>query len=163
MACNMNISIIVAIANNMAIGKDNDLIWHISEDLKRFKSITSGNTIIMGRKTYESIGRPLPKRRNIVISRNKDLNIEGVEIVNSLDEALRISETDGEVFIIGGGAIYKEAMPLANKLYLTKVNITPEADVYFPDINYNEWRETYRRESKQDDIEYAFVDLERIK
>ncbi|MCT4639574.1 MAG: dihydrofolate reductase [Bacteroidales bacterium] len=159
----MNISIIVAIANNMAIGKDNDLIWHISEDLKRFKSITSGNTIIMGRKTYESIGRPLPKRRNIVISRNKDLNIEGVEIVNSLDEALRISETDGEVFIIGGGAIYKEAMPLANKLYLTKVNITPEADVYFPDINYNEWRETYRRESKQDDIEYAFVDLERIK
>jgi dihydrofolate reductase len=117
----------------------------------------------MGRKTYESIGRPLPKRRNIVISRNKDLNIEGVEIVNSLDEALRISETDGEVFIIGGGAIYKEAMPLANKLYLTKVNITPEADVYFPDINYNEWRETYRRESKQDDIEYAFVDLERIK
>lgn len=163
MACNMNISIIVAIANNMAIGKDNDLIWHISEDLKRFKSITSGNTIIMGRKTYESIGRPLPKRRNIVISRNKDLCIEGVEIVNSLDEALRISETDGEVFIIGGGAIYKEAMSLADKLYLTKVNITPEADVYFPEINYSEWRETYRRESKQDDIEYAFVDLERIK
>jgi dihydrofolate reductase len=159
----MNISIIVAIANNMAIGKDNDLIWHISEDLKRFKSITSGNTIIMGRKTYESIGRPLPKRRNIVISRNKDLCIEGVEIVNSLDEALILSETDGEVFIIGGGAIYKEAMPLANKLYLTKVNITPEADVYFPEINYSEWRETYRRESKQDDIEYAFVDLERIK
>jgi dihydrofolate reductase len=159
----MNISVIVAIANNMAIGKDNDLIWHISEDLKRFKSITSGNTIIMGRKTYESIGRPLPKRRNIVISRNKDLCIEGVEIVNSLDEALILSETDGEVFIIGGGAIYKEAMPLANKLYLTKVNITPEADVYFPEINYSEWRETYRRESKQDDIEYAFVDLERIK
>ncbi len=159
----MNISIIVAIANNMAIGKDNDLIWHISEDLKRFKSITSGNTIIMGRKTYESIGRPLPKRRNIVISRNRDLSIEGAEVVNSLDEALRLTESENEVFIIGGGAIYKEAMPLADRLYLTRVDISPEADIFFPEIDYNEWKEIYNRQSKQDDIEYTFIDLERIR
>ena len=158
----MNLSIIVAVATNNAIGRNNDLIWHISDDLKRFKKITSGHSIIMGRKTFDSIGRALPKRRNIIISRQENLVIEGVEIVNSLKKALELTKDETEVFIIGGGTIYAEALPLANKLYLTEVHSNPEADVFFPEINCKQWKETFRENCSSDDYSYSFVDLERI-
>lgn len=145
------ISIIVATSLNNAIGRNNQLLWHISEDLKYFKKVTSGHTIIMGRKTWESIGRPLPNRRNIVISRSQKA-IEGAEVYSSLEEALKAARSkevanknklsNEEIFIIGGGQIYKQALPIADKLYLTIVNKTIEdADTYFPDIDFSQWKE----------------------
>ncbi len=126
-------NIIVAVAENNVIGCHNKLIWHISEDLKRFKRLTTGHPIIMGRKTYDSIGRALPNRLNVVISRNADLKIEGCEVVGSLDEALKLTEGQ-DPFVIGGGEIYRQALPLATKLYLTKVYQSPEGDTHFPEI-----------------------------
>lgn len=135
------ISIIVAISLNNAIGRNNQLLWHIPEDLKYFKKVTSGHTIIMGRKTWESIGRPLPNRRNIVVSRTHK-TIEGAEVYSSLEDALKTASTEGEVFIIGGGQIYKQALPMANKLYLTIMNQTIEdADTFFPEIDFSQWEE----------------------
>lgn len=139
----MIVSIIVAIAENNAIGKDNDLLWYLPEDLKKFKTTTTGHTIIMGRKTFESIGKPLPNRRSIIITRNVAYKApEGVEVVNSLEEALELCYHEKEVFVIGGGAIYKEALPLADKLYLTKVHASFEADIFFPQINEDEWEKS---------------------
>ncbi len=136
----MNISIIVAIAKNRAIGKGNELLWHISEDLKRFKAITMGKPIIMGRKTYESIGKPLPGRRNIVISRNEDLKIDGVECYTSIDTAIASCQED-EVFVIGGGQIYNQTIDKAKKLYLTVVDKEYDADTFFPLIDPMMWEE----------------------
>ncbi len=168
-------NIIAAVADNGAIGKDNALLWHISEDMKYFRSLTTGGTVIMGRKTYESIGRPLPKRRNIVISRTMT-PAEGVEIVPSLEEALRASQTeppvvsteaerpahqDGQVFVIGGGEIYRQAMEFADRLYITHVHISPEnADTFFPEISPDKWKEVQRSETKTDPesgIRFEFV------
>lgn len=137
------ISIIVAIAKNNAIGKNNQLLWHISEDLKYFKRITSGHTVIMGRKTFESIGRPLPNRKNIVISRSVSA-LQGVTVVPSIEEALQHTLGEEEVFIIGGGTIYKEALPLAEKLYITYVDDFFEADTFFPVIDPLCWQEISR-------------------
>ena len=155
-------SIIVAIAENNVIGKDNDLIWHISEDLKRFKRITTGNCIIMGRKTFESIGKPLPNRTSIIITRNKNYKQEGCIIVNSLEEAYLTCKDQKEVFIIGGGEIYNEAYKSANKLYLTKVHENFEGDTFFPEIQYNDW--TIELEEKYEPTEkckhaYSFINL----
>lgn len=137
------ISIIVATSLNWAIGRNNQLLWHISEDLKYFKKITSGHTVIMGRKTWESIGKPLPNRRNIVVSLSLE-KITDAEVYKSLELALKAAGNES-LFIIGGGEIYKQALPLAEKLYLTIVNLTVEdADTFFPKINYNEWREISR-------------------
>lgn len=137
------ISIIVAIARNNAIGKDNQLLWHISEDLKYFKRVTSGHPVIMGRKTFESIGRPLPNRTNIVVSRNL-CPTEGIIVVNSLEEAMgRVAGTE-EAFVIGGGEIYRAALPLAKKLYVTYVDSEYAADTFFPEIEAAQWRETSR-------------------
>lgn len=137
------ISIIVATSLNWAIGRNNQLLWHISEDLKYFKKITSGHTVIMGRKTWESIGKPLPNRRNIVVSRSLE-KITDAEVYKSLELALKAAGNES-LFIIGGGEIYKQALPLAEKLYLTIVNLTVEdADTFFPKINFNEWREISR-------------------
>jgi len=158
------VSIIVAISENNAIGKDNQLLWHLPADLKHFKEITSGHTIIMGRKTYDSIGRPLPNRRNIVITRKADLQIENVEIVNSLDEAISLCANENEVFIIGGAEIYKNAILLGNRIYLTTVHQEYEADVFFPEINADEWSETYREYHAADEknsVAYTFSTLER--
>lgn len=135
------ISIIVATAENNVIGNNNDLIWHLPADLQFFKKTTSGNSIIMGRKTYESIGRPLPNRQNIVITRNKDLKIEGVNVVSSVEEALSIA-TSEEKFIVGGGQIYKDSLNIADKVYLTKVHENFEGDTYFPELDMNVWTET---------------------
>lgn len=150
----MIISIIVAVAENGAIGCHNKLLWHISEDLKRFKRLTTGNPIVMGRKTFESIGRALPNRQNVVISRNSDLKIEGVDVVGSLEAAYDLLKDNEDIFVIGGGEIYRQAMSTADKLYLTKVYQSPEGDTFFPDLNHDEWKEV----SKEECEGYDFID-----
>lgn len=155
----MIVSIIVAIANNNAIGKNNQLLWHLSKDLKRFKSLTMGHPIIMGRKTFESIGRPLPGRRNIVIS-NTLAPMENLEIAHSLHEAIDSCKSEKEIFIIGGGQIYAEAYPIANRIYLTKVDVNPEdADTFFPEIDVENWQISFKEEHSG----FSFINYERIK
>ena len=134
-------SIVVAIAQNNGIGKDNQLLWHLPADLKHFKDITSGHTIIMGRKTYASIGKPLPNRRNIVITRNTALELPGAEVVHSLAEALQLCEGTAEVFIIGGAEIYNQAIAHCDRIYLTVVDANLEADAFFPVIDPAIWSE----------------------
>lgn len=136
----MMLSIIVAVAEDGAIGKGNDLLWRLPADLKRFKALTTGHSIIMGRRTWESLPNgALPNRRNIVLSRQK-LELEGAEIYASLDEALKATSEEEEVFVIGGGQLYKEILALADKLYLTEVKASyPDADTHFPELNEAEW------------------------
>ncbi|MFD0940833.1 dihydrofolate reductase [Pedobacter boryungensis] len=158
------ISIVVAISENNAIGKDNQLLWHLPADLKHFKEITTGGTIIMGRKTYDSIGKPLPNRRNIVITRKTDLEIPGVEVVNSLQEALSLCTQENEVYIIGGAEIYKHALTLTNRIYLTTVHQSYEADAFFPELPQNEWQEInqeYHKADEKNSVAYTFSTLER--
>lgn len=133
------ISLIVAVAQNGVIGDRNALLWHISEDLKHFKALTSGHPVVMGRKTYESLGRPLPNRTNVVVSR-QELEIPGCRVVHSLDEALALFPGDEEVFIIGGAQIYAEALPRADRFYLTRVFHDYEGDTRFPEWNEAQWR-----------------------
>lgn len=160
-----NISIIVAISENHAIGKDNQLLWHLPADLKHFKDITTGHTIIMGRKTYDSIGKPLPNRRSIVITRNPKLKIDGVEVVTSLKEALDLCEQDEEAFIIGGAEIYQQALPFTKYIHLTRVHQQYEADAFFPTLNPTAWKEinsvNYQADEKNN-VAYTFSTLERI-
>lgn len=133
------VSVIVAVAENGVIGDKNSLLWHISEDLRNFKRVTSGHPVIMGRKTFESLGRPLPNRKNVVITR-QDIEIEGCEVVHSLEEAIGLFPAEEEVFIIGGAQIYREALPIADRFYLTKVHHSYEGDTSFPEWNVSEWR-----------------------
>jgi len=133
------IAIVAAMAKNNAIGKDNQLLWHITEDMKFFKSLTQGGTIIMGRKTYESIGRPLPNRRNIVISRSFSFLDKRVEVFHSIEEAIDAASSDEKVFIIGGGEVYRQSLCFADMLYITHINYQYEADTFFPSVNYDEW------------------------
>jgi dihydrofolate reductase len=138
----MNINCIVACSKNRAIGRENTIPWHLPADLKYFKKITSGNTIIMGRKTFESIGRPLPNRTNVIISRKTDLIIENCYVFDSLEKALDFANIKGEenVFIIGGGEIYKDSISKCNKLYFTEVDVEiDDATVYFPEISDKDW------------------------
>lgn len=161
----MNLSIVVAISQNNAIGKDNQLLWHLPADLKHFKNITTGHTIIMGRKTYDSIGKPLPNRRNIVITRQQDLEIVGAEVRNSLEEAIALCETSENVYIIGGAELYKQALPLCSKIYLTRVHRYYDADVFFPKLLFDEWTETEKIDHLPDEknlIPYSFSTLERL-
>ena len=132
-------SIIVAVAANGVIGDNNSLLWHISEDLRNFKRITSGHPVVMGRKTFESLGRPLPNRTNVVITRQR-LEIPGCTVVHSLEEAVMLFPKDEEVFVIGGAQIYAEALPLARRFYLTRVFHAYEGDTKFPAWDENEWR-----------------------
>jgi len=138
----MIISIMVAIAENHAIGKNNQLLWHLPADLKHFKDTTSGHTVIMGRKTFDSVGKPLPNRRNIVITRNTELQMPGVEVVSDLESAIALCNHDDEVFIVGGAQIYRMAMGITDKIYLTVVKGNFEADTFFPPIDPNFWKET---------------------
>lgn len=135
------LSIIVAIANNNVIGKDNKLIWHLPEDLKRFKKLTSGHTIIMGRKTFESLGRVLPNRKHVILCNDAvmDIKNENVEILPDISLLDKYINSDEENFIIGGATIYKLLMPYANKMYITKINKDFVGDVYFPEIKEEEW------------------------
>lgn len=158
------ISIIVAVAQNGIIGTGGTMPWHITEDFRHFKAVTLGHTVIMGRKTYDSIGRPLPQRRNIVITRNPNLSIEGCEMAASLEAAIEMCKGEEEVFVIGGGEIYRQAMPLASKLYLTHVGVSVEGDTRFPHIDHNVWHEVGREEferGKEFEHPFAFVDYER--
>jgi dihydrofolate reductase len=175
----VTLSIIVAMANNRAIGKNNQLLWHLPEDLQYFKRTTMGRPIVMGRKTFESIGRPLPGRLNIVITRQHDWQHDGVKVVHSIEDALRLAEAqsliDGidEVMVIGGAEIYKTALPAAHKLYVTYVDTVIEGDAFFPEIDQNLWQETSREAhsasdsvinnsaAKNNPYDYAFCVLEK--
>lgn len=135
-----NISIIVAIAENNAIGKDNKLLWHISEDLKRFKKLTTGHTLIMGRNTFLSLPNgALPNRRHIVISDVADESFDGCEMASSIDAAIAMAGSSEECFVIGGGMVYAQFLPMAGKLYLTRVHHSFEADTFFPEIDFSRW------------------------
>ena len=154
----MIVSLIAAAAENNVIGKDNDLIWHLPEDLKHFKRTTSGHTVISGRKTYESYGKPLPKRKNIIITRDSNYEAEGCIVVHSLEEALELVKEEEEVFIIGGGEIYRQALPVADRIYLTRVHAKPEGDACFPEFSSENWEEKKRREFPADEKhDYAFT------
>ncbi|KKW16678.1 MAG: Dihydrofolate reductase [Parcubacteria group bacterium GW2011_GWA1_50_14] len=158
----MLISAIAAIGKNNVIGQNNDLVWKIPDDLARFREITKGHPVIMGRRTFESIGRPLPDRTNIVISREKDYAPEGVSVVYSVDEAIEKAKSLGndEIFVIGGGEIYRQFMPYTDKLYLTIIDAEADGDVFFPD--YSEFqKETFREERDYSGLKYAWVNLER--
>lgn len=133
------ISIVVATGKNNVIGNNNQIPWHLPADLAYFKDLTMGHPIIMGRKTYESIGRPLPKRRNIVISSDASLKLEGCEVVQSLDAAIDLCERGKEIMIIGGSSIYEQALPIAKRIYRTVVNVSPEGDRTFPPIDSSLW------------------------
>ena len=136
-----NISIIVAIASNRAIGKDNRLLWHLSDDLKRFKKLTTGHTLIMGRNTFLSLPNgALPNRRHIVISDIPEESFEGCEMAHSIEEAIELAGTGEECFVIGGGMVYKQFLPVAGKLYLTQVHASFEADTFFPEIDFSQWK-----------------------
>ena len=157
------IALVVAMAENRVIGKENKLIWHLPADLKFFKNLTTGHPIIMGRKTYESIGKPLPNRTNIIITRQADFTAEGCLVAHSLTEALMMAQQlDSDIFVIGGAEIYKQAMFLADTIYLTEVHHTFEGDTFFPEIDSVLWHETSREEHKADEknpYDHAFVTL----
>jgi len=164
----MKISIIAAISENRALGKDNRLLWPSPEDLQRFKNVTRGHSVIMGRKTFESLGRSLPNRTNIVVTRDKMFEIPGVVIARSLEEAIeaaineenRVNRENREIFIIGGGQIYEQAIKFADKLYLTLVEGEYEADTFFPD--YSEFKRVILEESCESaGYKYKFLELER--
>ena len=154
------LALVVAVADGGVIGVAGALPWKISEDLKHFKSVTMGHAILMGRKTYESIGRPLPGRRNIVITRRRELAIDGCEVASSLDEALALARAhDDEPRVVGGAAIYEAALPLATKIFLTEVHRQVSGDTFFPPFDRSAWRETERRKGETPDVD--FVTLER--
>lgn len=136
----MTVTLIAAAAENNALGKDNQMIWRLPDDFKRFKQLTTGHYIVMGRKTLESMNGPLPNRTNVVITRQENYTYEGCTIVNSLDEALAACPQNEEVFIIGGGEIYKQSLSIADKIELTRVlGISPDADAFFPEIDKTQW------------------------
>ena len=159
----MTTSIIVAIAKNHAIGKDNKLLWYLPNDLKHFKDVTSGHTVIMGRKTFDSVGKPLPRRRNIVVTRQA-ITIEGCEVVNTIEAALALCADEAEVFIVGGAEIYRQALHLTNRIYLTLIDQDFDGDTFFPELNPAEWKETQRENFEPDEknkYSYSFITLER--
>lgn len=153
----MTVSMIVAKGRNNEIGKNNDLLWHISEDLKFFKATTMGKSIIMGRKTFQSLPKALPGRKNIVISRDPDFDAPGAVVVTNAKDAVKESETE-EVFIIGGGSIYNEFFPVADKLYITEVDYEDkEADVFFPEVDLSRWDKEILSEGVENSISYRFT------
>lgn len=156
----MRIAMIAAMANNRVIGKDNKMPWYLPEDLKHFKAMTLGKPVVMGRKTFESIGRPLPGRHNIVISRQADLVIEGVTCVTSFDAAKQAAGECEELVIMGGGQLYRELLPQADILYLTQINLDVEGDTYFPEWDARDWQETESLSCiNSDGLEYRFINL----
>lgn len=162
----MIISIIAAVADNMVIGNKNSLPWNLPADLEYFKKNTLGKPVIMGDKTFESIGKVLPGRKNIILSFNKDYKVEGCITVVSIEEALKEVGEDEEVMIAGGASIYKQFLPLANRLYLTFIHHNFNGDTYFPKFDINEWKEVKRIDNKPDEkniYPYSFVVLERKK
>jgi len=158
------ITIIAAIAKDNALGKDNQLIWHLPNDLKRFKKVTSGHHVIMGRKTFESLGKPLPNRVNIIITRNTNYTAPGCVVVHSLQEAVKAAKEDRNPFILGGAQIYKQALEVADVLDLTFVHHSFNADAFFPTIDMKIWKENSREDFKADEknkFDYSFVQFVR--
>jgi len=170
MSSQARISLIVAMAENRVIGRDGGMPWHLSGDLKYFKKVTMGCPMVMGRKTYESIGRPLPGRLNIVVTRDRSYSPDGVSVVNSLDEALEAAQTrakeDGveDVMVVGGGQIYADTISRADRVYLTEVHAEVDGDTIFPALSDSEWREVFR-DARPENVEgepaYSFVILDR--
>lgn len=139
----MTVILIAAVGANGVIGRDNDLPWRIREDLQHFKALTLGHTLVMGRKTYDSIGRPLPGRRTVVVTRQPDWSVDGVEVAHDLDDALKLAASN-DLYVAGGGEIYRQAFPHADRLELTEVDQSPDGDVTFPAFDRTDWRETAR-------------------
>ncbi|REK26800.1 MAG: dihydrofolate reductase [Planctomycetota bacterium] len=162
----MSLSIIVAMAENRVIGRDGGLPWHISADLKRFRRLTTGHAIVMGRKTYDSIGRPLPERRSIVISGNRDYAPAGVEVVPSLEAAWELAGEDDEVFVIGGASIYAAALPLAETLHVTRIHAEVAGDVWFPEVDWRSWQLVEQSAEETDEksgLTYSFAEFRRAR
>ncbi len=162
----MRVSAVVAASENDVIGCDGGLPWHVSSDLKLFKEITLGKPIIMGRRTWDSLPKkPLPGRRNIVISRQKDFSAEGAEVVHSVDEALAICAGEAEVSIIGGGQVYADALDQTTRIYLTRVHLEVEGDTFLPELKDSEWKEVERRpfaKGERDDAAFTLIVLDRV-
>jgi len=161
------ITLIAAISKNNALGKDNDLIWYLPADLKRFKKVTSGHYILMGRNTFESIGKALPNRTSVIITRNDDYFKEGCLIANSIEQAIDLAKEEATVFIIGGAQVYKQAMArdLVDQLDITLVHEEFEADVFFPEIDKKIWKEVSREDFKADEknkYDYSFISYQKI-
>lgn len=161
-----NYSIIVAIADNNAIGSKGDLMWHIHDDMIFFRNTTRGHPVLMGRKTWDSLQKkPLPKRENIVLTKNKDFAFEGIKIVHSMEEAKQLPDYNTDIFIIGGQTIYNEFIHLANTIYLTRIyHHFAEADTFFPEIDMHNWQEIYKSEMHEDEeskLKYQFITLQR--
>ena len=155
----------VAVASNGVIGRGNQLPWHLPADLKHFRRITTGHSIVMGRRTWEAIGRPLPDRQNIVISRRRGFHAEGAEVAHTLEEAIACARLPDPVFCIGGGEIFRDAMPRASRLHVTEIGASFEGDAFFPEIDRREWRETSRERHGSDHgvpFDYAFVTYDRV-
>ncbi len=153
------ITLIAAVAQNNALGKDNQLLWHLPDDFKRFKIITSGHYIIMGRKTFESFPKPLPNRTHVIITRQKNYNSEGCIVVNSLDEAIQSCPKNEAIFIIGGGEIYKQSIAIADKIDITRVHNSFEADTFFPEIEIEKWQlifEEFHSKDERHDFDFTF-------
>ncbi len=158
------VSIIVAMAKNRVIGANNALPWHLSADLKRFKALTMGHHIIMGRKTFESIGRVLPGRTSVVVSRNSQFQVPGAKTVRSVGDAMEAGKDDSEIFIIGGEEIFRSALPLADRVYVTEIDRDFEGNVRFPELDPREWQAIERTRHRDPDqqLDYAFAVLDRI-
>lgn len=157
----MIISLIAAMGKNRVIGKDNSLPWKLPEDMKRFRELTAGKPVVMGRKTFESIGKPLPNRKNIILTRDKNYKADGCIVVHSVDDALNATKESNEVMIIGGANIYGQFLPIANKMYLTLIDADFEGDAYFPEYDKSEWGEVKREEHKNDNFRFVFAEMER--
>ena len=162
---NNTITLIAAASENNIIGKDNKLIWHLSDDLKHFKDLTKGHFVIMGRKTFESMPKALPNRTNVIITRKTDYKAENAIVVNSLEKALKIAENDNQPFIIGGGEIYKLSIEIADRIELTRVHTTIEGDTSFPEINLEKWQEVKRDKRLKDEkneYDFSFLRYDKI-
>ncbi|RKL65475.1 dihydrofolate reductase [Salipaludibacillus neizhouensis] len=158
------ISMIAAMSENNVIGKDGKMPWHLPGDLQFFKQTTNGHSIVMGRKTFKSIGRALPKRRNIVLTRNNDFSAEGVEVINNFSEMDKLVKDEEEFFVIGGATIYEQLLPLADRLYITKIHETFEGDTFFPDIDDGQWEVVASKKGKVDETNshaHTFLTYER--
>jgi dihydrofolate reductase len=161
----MRLSIVVAMDDNRLIGSKNQLPWHLPADLAYFKKLTTGKSILMGRKTYDSIGRPLPNRRNIVITRNSNISIPGCEVVSSIDHALELTKEDPEVMVIGGASLCEQLLPKINRLYITKIDGVFEGDVFFPKYDDFNWLEVSCESHPKDSsnaYSYKFIVLDRV-
>lgn len=157
--------LVAAASENNVLGKDNDLVWHLPDDFKRFKQMTTGHSIVMGRKTFESFPKPLPNRTHYIVTRQKDYKVEGCVVVHSLEEALQMLKNEARIFIIGGGQIYHQSMSFGTKIELTRVHTKVEGDAFFPEINPLEWKLTNQEFHPKDDrhaFDFTYQTFEKL-